>query len=245
MGPRTLFRKVVRRLQGMVRWEQRLNAWEAARFDKRRGIDTAGGLEPTELTVTAGDPSQGITYFGTQTRLLRWWLTAVPSDHERFTFIDMGSGKGRVPVFAAEHGFRRAIGVEFAQELHDAAADNARILRKRGIAIEPVLGDAGAFEFPEEPLVVYFNNPFHESVMERVLAKLASSYSTRPRPVVVVYQQMTVETPEHDTGNLALLDRVGFLEARTLDPPRGVIDRRILAPFTVRFYESSEVKRSS
>ncbi len=48
MRPRTFVRKVVRRLQGMVLWEQRLNAWEAARFDERRGIDTAGLLEPTE-----------------------------------------------------------------------------------------------------------------------------------------------------------------------------------------------------
>jgi len=175
---------------------------------------------------------------------VRWWLTAVPSDPERFTFIDMGSGKARAPVFAAQHCFRRAIGVEFAQELHDVAAENARILRDRGIAIEPVLGDAGAVEFPDEPLVVYFNNPFHESVMERVIANLASSYAAKPRPVVLVYQQMTIEMPDHDTGNLALLDRVPFLVGRTLDHPRGAVDRRFLAPFTVRVYESPEVDRS-
>lgn len=229
----------------MVRWEQRLIFWEAERFDKRLGIDTAGRLEPTELTVAAGEPSLGITYLGTQPRLAQWWLSALPPGPERFTFVDMGSGKGRVLVFAVQHGFRRAVGVEFAQELHDVAADNARILAERGIVIEPVLGDAGAFEFPNDPLVVHFNNPFHEPVMERVIANLTVSYETRPRPVVVVYQQMTVEQPEHDTTNLTLLDRIPFLTGRTLGPPDGAIDRRVLVPFTVRVYESPEVDHSS
>ncbi len=229
----------------MVRWEQRLIFWEAERFDKKLGIDTAGRLEPTELTVATGEPSQGITYLGTQPRLARWWLTAMPPDHERFAFVDMGSGKGRVLVFAVQHGFRRAVGVEFALELHEVAVENARILAERGIVIEPVLGDAGAFEFPSDPLVVHFNNPFHEPVMERVIANLTASYETRPRPVVVVYQQMTVEQPGHDTGNLALLDRVPFLTGRTLPLPRGAIDTRVLAPFTVRVYESTEVDERS
>ena len=55
---------------------------------------------------------------------------------------------------------------------------------------------------------------------------------------------MTTEMPDHDTGNLALLDRVPFLVGRTLDHPRGAVDRRILAPFSVRVYESLEVDRS-
>lgn len=237
-------RRAVRRLQGMIRWKQRLNAWEAERFDRRLGIDTAGRLEPTDLTVAEGDASQGITYVGTQPRLARWWLTGVPSNPERFTLVDMGSGKGRVLALAALQGFRRAVGVEFALELHDVATENASTLRDRGIDIEPVLGDAGAFDFPDEPLVIHFNNPFHEPVMERVIANLTASYETRPRPVVVVYQQMTVEEPGDETSNLALLDRVPFLTGRTLPLPAGAIDKRVLAPFTVRVYESPEVEDS-
>ena len=76
--------------------------------------------------------------------------------------------------------------------------------------------------------------------MEHVIANLTSSYDDHPRPVVVVYQQMTVEQPEHDTTNLTLLDRIPFLSGRTLDPPSGAINRRVLAPFTVRVYESPE-----
>jgi hypothetical protein len=242
--PREFIRKVVRRGAGVVRWEQRLNAWETRRLDRRLGIETGGWIEPTSLTVPAGDAAAGIVYAGTQPRLARWWLTAVPPHPERFTFIDMGSGKGRVLVFAAQHGFRRALGVEFAQELHEVAVENARTLRDRGIVIEPLLGDAAAFEFPDGPLVVHFNNPFHEPIMERVLANLTATHERDPRPIVVLYQQMTVEHPAHRTRNLALLDRVPFLTGRTLAPPPGAIDRRMLAPFTVRVYESPELAGS-
>jgi hypothetical protein len=47
------------------------------------------------------------------------------------------------------------------------------------------------------------------------------------------------------TSNLALLDAVPFLAGHTLTPPTGAIDRRLLAPFTVRIYESAEVHRPS
>lgn len=241
----TLARKAVNRARSTVRWKQRLSDWDAARFDRRLGVDTGGRLVPTDATVRTGDASLGIIYEGTQPRMARWWLTRLPRNRAEFTFVDMGSGKGRVLLFALEVGFRRAVGVEFAEELHAVAANNARIARERGLPIEPLLGDAGAFEFPDEPLVVHFNNPFHDPVMVRVIENLTRSHEQRPRPVVVVYHQLTVEDPGDETGNLALLDEVPFLKGRTLEPPAGTIDRRFLAPFTARVYESPEVHHRS
>jgi hypothetical protein len=153
----------------------------------------------------------------------------------------MGSGKGRVLLFAAEAGFGRSIGVEFAEELHAVAVENARAAERQALSIEPILGDATTYEFPEEPLVVHFNNPFTERVMAPVLGNLASSYARRPRPIVALYQQMRHEQPGHDTRNLELLDGVAFLRGRELEPPRGFIDRRVVAPFVVRIYESAEL----
>ena len=183
MTPKLFLTKASRRVMGMIRWEQRLNAWEARSFDRRLGVDTGGKVEPADLTVPAGDVRSGITYFGTQPRLARWWLSGLPANHQDFTFIDMGSGKARVLLIAAEAGFARSIGVEFAQELHLTAVENASAARRHGLAIEPVLGDAGVFAFPDEPLVVHFNNPFAEPVMKRVIANLADVIrATSPSP---------------------------------------------------------------
>jgi len=48
-----------------------------------------------------------------------------------FTFIDLGSGKGRVLLMASDYPFKRIIGVEFMPELHRAAQENVREYTER------------------------------------------------------------------------------------------------------------------
>jgi SAM-dependent methyltransferase len=239
----TLTDDTYRRLRSKVRWQQRLKSWEAARFDRKLGVDTAGRLFPADLTIPEGDADLGVVYEGTSMRAARWWLPALPADRARFTFIDLGSGKGRALLLAKQAGFGRVIGVEFAEELHRVAAGNAEAAAKHGLPIETYLGDAGSFEFPDGPLVVHFFNPFHDPVMRRVIENLTDSYTRDPRPVVVLYHQMTVEEPQDATGNIALLDDVPFLTGRTLEPAKGLLDRKLLGWFTVRIYESAELSR--
>jgi SAM-dependent methyltransferase len=236
----TLPRRAMRRVRRRLSW--RLHARDSIQFDRKYGIDTSGVANVADLTVREGDPASGHEYVSTQPRLARWWLSALPEDPSPFTFVDMGSGKGRVLVHAAERGFGRTVGIEFAQELHETALANAHAVRSRGLSIEPLLGDAGGFEFPDEPLVVHFNNPFAESVMERVVANLTRSYERRPRAIVLVYQQLVVEN--HPTRNLELLDDVPFLSGRKLPLPDRIPDRWMLDPFMVRIYESPEARRS-
>lgn len=242
MNLTTMAGKVANRTRSTVRWQQRLNNWDIKRFDRRLGVRTTGRLVPTEGTVCSGDASLGVIYIGTQPRLWRWVLTGLPRNRSDFTLVDMGSGEGRVLLFAKQAGFRQAIGVEFVEELHEVASCNAINARERGVFVDPVLGDAARFEFPaNDPLIVHFNNPFHRPVMERVITNLAESYERQPRPIVVVYHQLTIEDPGDETGNLSLLDQVPFLQGRTLRAPAGMLDRKLLAPFTVRIYESTEV----
>jgi hypothetical protein len=40
-------------------------------------------------------------------------------DYAQYTFVDVGSGKGRMLFVAAEYRFRKVIGVEFATDLHE------------------------------------------------------------------------------------------------------------------------------
>jgi hypothetical protein len=50
-------------------------------------------------------------------------------DVSGYTFIDMGSGKGRMLLLAAEPPFRRIIGVEFASDLDALARSNVKTYR--------------------------------------------------------------------------------------------------------------------
>jgi hypothetical protein len=106
-----------------------------------------------------------------------------------YTFVDMGSGKGRMLFVAAELPFRKVMGVEFATGLHQQALENITRYRYRGRRcgdIESVLADAAEFEFPNGNLVLYLFNPFGPEVMARMLGNLERSIKMQPRHVVVV-----------------------------------------------------------
>ena len=108
-----------------------------------------------------------------------------------FTFIDLGSGKGRVLLMASDYPFKKIIGVEFMPELHRAAQENIAGYandRQRCPQIESVCMDARDFQFPDNPLVVYLFNPLSEQTFTRVLKNLRRSAEQKPRPIYNTYR---------------------------------------------------------
>ena len=117
-------------------------------------------------------------------------------DFRDFTFLDLGSGKGRTLLMASDYPFRRIVGVELLSSLHEIAQNNIAQYKsetQKCFALETICGDAGDFVFPDEPLVVFLFNPFPESGLRRVVANLERSLSAHPRPVYVVYHNALLE----------------------------------------------------
>jgi predicted RNA methylase len=209
---------------------------EEARFERGLVPGTGGVVAATDLTVRSGDASEGHAYVAEHPRVIALWMRTI-SDRASFTLVDLGSGKGRVLVAGARGGFRKVVGVEHAQELHEAAMLNVEgLLTRSSQPIQLVLGDAGGYEYPHEPLVVHLNNPFGEQTMGRVIEKLTSSYEAQPRPIIVVYQQAQVE--DDPTRNVDLLGAVPFLRPRPIH--RSMLDRSILKSWRVDVFVSPE-----
>jgi len=117
-------------------------------------------------------------------------MEALAIEYARFTFIDLGSGKGRTLLMASEFPFRRVIGVELLPSLHHVALENAEKFAGQGVSrapMEPLCGDARVYEFPAEPLVVYLFNPLPEAALGRVLENLKKSLTAVPREAWIVY----------------------------------------------------------
>lgn len=113
-----------------------------------------------------------------------------------FTFIDLGSGKGRTLLMASDYPFRRIIGVELLPSLHQIAQQNLGRYKSEAqkcFAIETICADATTFPFPDDPLVIYLFNPFPESGMRRVFANLEQSLRLHPRPLYVLYHNPLLE----------------------------------------------------
>ncbi len=130
-----------------------------------------------------------------------------PDEFSQFTFIDIGSGKGRAVLLASEYGFRRIMGVELLPELHRIALENVRALRKPGreAKIELLCMDASTFDFPDEPSVVFLFNPLPEGSLRALLAKLQRSVHQNPRPLYVAYANPMLEQAFADFGLLRKL----------------------------------------
>jgi SAM-dependent methyltransferase len=114
-------------------------------------------------------------------------LDASPLVPERCSFIDVGSGMGRVVLLASRRPFRQIVGVEISPALHEIARENrsrfpAGEVRCRDVRL--VRADAAGFTFPRGDLVVYLYNPFRAEVLEPMLDTLLA----RPkRELVLLY----------------------------------------------------------
>jgi SAM-dependent methyltransferase len=149
-------------------------------------------------------------YQPTEPELFREMMGALPIELERFTFVDIGSGKGRTLLMASEFPFKKIVGVELIEELHRAAEENIRAYRAAASAdqqpderIEPLLGDARRFDFPKEPLLVYLFNPLPEAGLQELIARLKESVGEWPRPVWIVYHNALLEGVLSGTEGLA------------------------------------------
>jgi hypothetical protein len=163
----------------------------AREFDHQFGVDTWGEFALTEVGVPAHKARQGNgLYRGIWAGLFHEALRGSALPIEGLTFVDYGSGKGKALLLASAYPFRRIVGVEYASRLNEVAERNLAVFRsptQRCFSLDVVGADALEWEPPAEPLLCFFFNPFSDEVMERVLARLAESWSRIPRDIYLLY----------------------------------------------------------
>ncbi len=169
-------------------------------YDWEHRVNTTSGTTGwrARLLGTFSSP-----YQPTEPALFHQMLATLPIAFDTFTFIDLGSGKGRTLLMASEYPFRRIIGVELIAELNDAALGNLRAYQsstQRCRQIESLHADAREFELPEEPLVLYLFNPLPESALSWVLRRLQKSLQRAPRPAWVLYHNPLLDSVLTEAG---------------------------------------------
>jgi hypothetical protein len=123
-------------------------------------------------------------------------LGVLAIDFSKFTFIDIGSGKGRTLLIASDFPFRRILGVELLLDLHRIAEENVRRYKsdsQKCLAIETILEDARQFAFPNEAMVLYLFNPLPEPGLIELISNLEESLKQHPRHVYVLYHNPLFE----------------------------------------------------
>jgi hypothetical protein len=185
---------------------------EGRAFDRDHDVDTERDrASEWSADVPSEHWAQGTGYHPTPPGTVRRAIESLGVALESYTFIDVGSGKCRVPMVAAEYPFTQCLGVEYDPGLHQTAEANIRAYRndrQRCPDVRSLCVDATKLTLPDTPLVLFFHDPFSEEVLGKFLANLRRGLEQHPRDVRII---------EYDPVYRALLKSHGFVEYAAAD----------------------------
>lgn len=159
-------------------------------FDRRHGTDTNRPTPVSDLGAVGSNRDSAELYWPVREALFRTMMAAVDLPLDRFTFVDIGCGKGRAMLLAAELPFQRVVGVEFSPALCRVAEANLALKRSARPAMPPSevhCQDATTWDPPAGALLVFLADPFGPAVLQPVIEKLVANLRADPRPCRIAY----------------------------------------------------------
>lgn len=170
-------------------------------FDLRFGTDSFRRATLSELGT---EQKTGYDFAGWGTcpvneSFFHEMMRASAADLSRFTFIDVGAGKGKALMLATEYPFRRILGVEIDEQLVSIARRNLtryQSKRRKKVAVELLCQDFLQWPVPREPALLFFNDPFPYHLADRALAHVEASVRAHPRPLLVLYRKAELDVIE-------------------------------------------------
>ena len=153
-------------------------------FDQAYGTDTGGLIPGKELLTGHANDAHVTAYYAVAPSILdelvELWLGSRPRyGIDRYTFLDVGAGKGRALIGASLHPFLEVVGVELNPAMAAIAWKNLSAFAERASALAPVRvveGDALEVPLPKGPTLAFLFHPFEAPVMRRFLRRVESHY---------------------------------------------------------------------
>ena len=162
-------------------------------FDTGHNVETSGLIPAAHLHTGHDNDAHVTAYYGVAPSILRslidLWRTTSPSHPiDRVTFIDIGAGKGRGVLVAAEYPFEAVLGVELNPILAALAQRNlAQFVGELLAPITLIEQDATEFYFPSTPCLVFLFHPFEGPVVRKVLQRIEAQFAGHPGTLDILY----------------------------------------------------------
>ena len=165
-------------------------------FDNKYGVVTSGVTESSDAGIADETArSLAVGYVPTREVVIRHILnnTTKGLDLNAYSFVDLGCGKGRTLIVAAQLPFKEVIGVELSP-LHCAVA-KTNIERYLSDVRHPALCrnvrvccvNAEDFIFPDTNLLIYMYRPFLGPIFKNVADNLHRFQAVGGRRVLIAY----------------------------------------------------------
>jgi 16S rRNA G966 N2-methylase RsmD len=159
-------------------------------FDMKYQIDTVNTEKLENLVIDSPNKEYGNYYEGTNKFIFKQMLPYLKINPSQSCFIDFGSGKGKAMFLAGELGFKTVIGVEFSLELVEICQKNLDRFKKKSktkTKFEIIHLDASEYSISAEANVLYFANPFNETLTVKVVANILKSYKSNERTIWIIH----------------------------------------------------------
>jgi SAM-dependent methyltransferase len=187
--------KFIAELFSHLHWK--MTGMQERRLDRKFGIETAAAETGYLSDVPSPNRDFAVPYEAIQLDKFHDMISAVRrlvGRISKYHFVDLGSGKARALIYAAESGFCHCTGVEFSAELHAVAEKNVEAYRqatKSTCRFSLHCMDAVDFEFPDNDMVLFMYNPFSSEVMQPVAARLRDFVEKSDRDLFLLYRNPT------------------------------------------------------
>jgi len=153
-------------------------------FDLLHGTDTEEAIKVYKLDAVSSSYIHSHGYQASHSNRVADILASLPIRREQYNFVDVGCGKGRALIVAAEIGFRKVTGVEISRALCEKARKNLSIC---GIIGQVLNCDAAAFEAPESACVLFLYSPFNRWVMHQFRRNVERRLKHSNEDIWIVY----------------------------------------------------------
>jgi SAM-dependent methyltransferase len=158
-------------------------------FDRRFGTETSRVVHSDQFEANLANRVHAVSYQPTKVRPFLRLLRHLQFPHGS-TFVDVGSGKGKVLLLAAQHRFKRVVGIEFSRSLCDQSLRNIEIFRGHVRTLAPIdvfEGDVTQHELRGDENVFFLYNPFDAVVLGEFVERIRRSLTSHPRQVWLIY----------------------------------------------------------
>ncbi len=180
----------LRRIRLMLMLRLHYALWDS-RFELIETVPTSGKLQKKDLSPDdASNLGQASEYAPSPRLVVQWLVDGLGEDLSGYTFLDFGSGRGRVLLAAAERPFRAARGIEFSGQLHREAVRNISNYPADRLVcpdVQSVCEDALEYPLPEGDCILYFYNPFGVDLMDKVVCRAVDTAHARRSRIIVIY----------------------------------------------------------
>ena len=159
------------------------------RGERKYHLDTSGIITLESLSVGFSSAEFGQPYQGANFYLLEKVFDYLKEQSANDNIVDYGSGKGRVMAVAAYYGFSKITGVDFSSQLCEAARKTIVNVQKQFpyAKFNIIHTDATTYNIEKDDNVMFFFNPFDDTVMEQIIINIRQSLRKYPRKIYVAY----------------------------------------------------------